>query len=106
VEIKVEMAGTSGRFNESLFPNLAAAVRALRWRFKNVIRHARIRTGNAIEDVIKWNLGAIRIAVLSGVNQSLGLLQSCGVDEDNVCCSAVGSKKSCGMARILSLRAG
>ena len=39
----------------------------------NVIRHARIGARNAIEDVIERNFGAIRVTVLAGFNQPLGV---------------------------------
>ena len=51
---------------------------------QNVIRHARIGSGNAIEDVIEWNFRAIRVAVLAGFNQPLGFPQGGGVDEYDV----------------------
>src|SRR5262249_56198422 len=58
----------SRRLNESLFQNLAAAVWALRGLFQYVIRHARIRTGNAIEDVIERNFSSPLYAI---ANRSL-----------------------------------
>jgi hypothetical protein len=75
---------TSRRLNESFFQNLAAAIRALRRVFQNVIRHAGIGAGNAVKDVIEWDFGTFRITVLAGFDQPLGFVQGCSVDEDDV----------------------
>jgi hypothetical protein len=71
-------------FNQSLFENLAFAVRTLRWLFQNVIRHARIGAGNAVENDIEGNLRTFGIAVLTGVDEPLGFVQGCSVDEHYV----------------------
>jgi hypothetical protein len=56
-------------FNQSLFEDLAEATRTPCRRLKNVIRLARIRAGNAIENIVERNLGAFRIAVFTRFNQ-------------------------------------
>jgi hypothetical protein len=66
---------------QSLFQNLAAAIRTLRRGFQNVIRHARIGAGDAVEDVIEGNLSGFRIAVLTGFDQLLGFAERRGIDE-------------------------
>src|SRR5262249_53872554 len=57
--------------------------RTLRCLFQNVICHAGIGAGDAIEDVIERNFRAIRIAVLAGVDSLLGLAQSRGINQDD-----------------------
>jgi hypothetical protein len=52
-------------FNECLFQNLAFAVRALRRRLQNVIRHVRIGAGDPIKDVIARYLSALWIAAFT-----------------------------------------
>ena len=69
------------RLDTCLFENLTAAVWTLRRDFENVIRHAWIRPGNAIQDGIEGNLSAQRIAVLAGFDELLGLAQDCNFDE-------------------------
>ena len=39
---------------------------------------------NAVENGIEWDLGPIRIATITGLNQLLGFAKSRGVDEDYV----------------------
>src|SRR5215831_12872129 len=52
---------------------------------QNVIRHARIGSGDAVENVIEWNLSAFVIAMLARLDQPLRLAESCGLDEyDNL----------------------
>src|SRR5215831_12754496 len=41
--------------------------------FQNVIRHARIGSGNAIEDVIERNFSTFRIALFARVDELFGL---------------------------------
>ena len=56
-------------FNQCFFENLTPAIRALRRFFQNVIRQAGIWAGNAVENVIEWNLTAFLVAVLTGFDQ-------------------------------------
>ena len=44
-------------FDQSLFENLTPTVRALSRFFQNVIRHARIGSCNAVDNVIEWESG-------------------------------------------------
>src|SRR5262249_2142962 len=74
-----KVGSASLRLNESSFPNLASAVGTLRWLLQNVIRHARIVSGDTVEDVIERNLGTFRIAVLAGFNKPLSLTESCTI---------------------------
>src|SRR5215510_8344907 len=55
----------------------------LRRRLKNVIRHGRMGSGNAIEDVIKGNLSAFRIAVLAVFDQLFGFAEGWGSYEND-----------------------
>jgi hypothetical protein len=44
-----------------------------------------IGAGNAVEDVIEWNLSTFLVAMLARLDQPLGLTESCGLDEhDNL----------------------
>src|SRR5262245_58265340 len=101
-EIETHYIGSTRVF----YDNLTPALRTLRRRFQNVIRHAGVGAGNAVEDVIERNLGASWIAVLAGLDQLLRLRRVSASISTTCCCSGVGSRKSCGMAGILSLRAG
>src|SRR5262245_7199307 len=69
--------------DERLLHDLAKASRTRCWLFTDVIRYGRISARDAIQNPIEWNL-RLRIAVLAGFNQFLGLAQSWGVNEDNV----------------------
>src|SRR5262249_16952319 len=44
-----------------------------------VIGHARIGAGNAVENIIDWNLSTFVIAVLARLNEPLRLAESCGL---------------------------
>ena len=52
-------------FNQRLIENLSPAIRTFRWRFQNVIRHARIGSGDAVENIIEWNLSTFVVAMLA-----------------------------------------
>jgi hypothetical protein len=94
MNLRVDLTALAG-FDQCLFENLMPAIRAFCRLFQNVIRHARIGSGNAVEDVIEWNLGVLLIAVPARLDQPLGLAESCGLDKHTTtCCSGVGSKKS------------
>ena len=70
--------------DESLFQDFSTAIWAFRRGLQNVVRHARIGAGNAVENVIERNFDAFRIAMLTGYDQMLGFVQSRRVDEDHV----------------------
>ena len=89
----VEICG----LDKSFFHNLAATVRALCWRFQNIIPHARIGAGNAIEDVIERDLCAFCIALLAGFDKLLGFVEIPLAMSPTICSSGEGSKKSLGM---------
>src|SRR5215467_11959302 len=72
-------------FNQSFFEDLPPTIRALRGFYQYVIRHARIGAGNAVENVIEWNLGAFLIAVLARLKELLRLAESSRLNEfDNL----------------------
>src|SRR5262245_59974937 len=61
----------SSRFDQGLFQNLTPTIRTFRRRLQNVIRHAGIGSGDAIENVIDRNFSAFWITVLAGSDESL-----------------------------------
>ena len=72
------------RFDESLFQNITPTIRALRRVLQNVIRHAMIRAGDAVEDVIERNLNTVGIAVLARVDLLFGLMQRSRIHQNDV----------------------
>src|SRR5215471_7295732 len=73
------------RFNQRLFENLSPAVRTFRRFFQNVIRHARIGSGDPVENVIERNLSTFLIAVLAGFDHPLRQAENRRLDEhDNL----------------------
>ena len=67
----------------------------MRGFFQNVIRQARIGSGDAVENVIERNLGVFLIAVLTRLDQQLRLAESVADSTSTTTCSSgVGSKKS------------
>jgi hypothetical protein len=76
-----------------LFINLRAALQTPRQNFKDIVRHARIRTGQPIENVLEWKFGIFATGFAAG-DHTLRSLKSLSVDEDDVRCSGVESKKS------------
>jgi len=82
------------RFDQSLFKNLTKTIRTLRWRFQNVIRHARIGSGNAIQDAIERNLGASSLQCSHDSMNSSASRNVIAFTKTTFCSSGVGSKKS------------
>ncbi len=74
-------AGSTRVFSK-ISRHLASAIRTLRGRLKNVIRHARIGSRDAIEDVIERNLCPFRIAVLAGFDKAFRVTDYLAFDED------------------------
>jgi len=77
-----------GSFPEFHVCNLGTSV------VPNVIRDARIRARDAIENGIEGNLGAFRIAAFTRFNQPLGFVRGRGVDEDHALLFRYGVEES------------
>jgi hypothetical protein len=65
------------------FENVAPAARAFRRRFQDVIRHAWLGAGDAVENVSEWNLGRFCITSLARLNEPFRLTEDLGTDQDN-----------------------
>jgi hypothetical protein len=91
------------RWNQRFFQNLSPTIRTFRRFSQNVIRHARIGAGNAVENIIERGLGSFLIAMLSRLNEPLSVAESCGLDEhDNLLFWWLGRKSRRTLNRILA----
>jgi hypothetical protein len=72
------------RFNEALLKDIAAPVRTFCRLFEDVIRHARISAGNAIQDIVERYLCDVGIAKVARFEHAFGCAKCGGVNEDDV----------------------
>ena len=99
VQIYVLISSALDGFNQLLFENLPPAVRTRRGLFQNLIRHARIGAGNAVENIVERNLGTLGIALLQNSISFSDSRKVAASTRMTFCASGVGSKKSRGIAK-------